>query len=72
LPPADSHRRRRILALALFAALVAVLASAGVASADIFSPESGPSPNANRIDTLYWLVFAVALVVFIGVEGTIF
>jgi cytochrome c oxidase subunit II len=72
LRPADSHRRRRILALALFAALVAVLASAGLASADVFSPESGPSPNANRIDTLYWLIFAVALVVFIGVEGVLF
>jgi cytochrome c oxidase subunit 2 len=72
LPPADSHRRRRILALALFAALVAILASAGVASADLWSPESGPSPNANRIDTLYWLIFAVALVVFIGVEGVLF
>jgi cytochrome c oxidase subunit II len=72
LRPADPHRRRRILALALFAALVAVLASAGVASADLLSPESGPSPNANRIDTLYWLIFAVALVVFIGVEGAIF
>jgi cytochrome c oxidase subunit II len=52
--------------------LVAVLASAGLASADVFSPESGPSPNANRIDTLYWLIFAVALVVFIGVEGVLF
>ena len=70
--PADSHRRRRVLALALFAALVAVLASAGVASADLLSPESGPSPNANRIDTLYWLIFAVALVVFLGVEGVLF
>jgi cytochrome c oxidase subunit II len=72
LRPADPHRRRRIIALALFAALVAVLASAGVASADLLSPESGPSPNANRIDTLYWLIFAVALVVFIGVEGVLF
>jgi cytochrome c oxidase subunit II len=72
LRPAAPHRRRRILALALFAALVAVLASAGLASADVFSPESGPSPNANRIDTLYWLIFAVALVVFIGVEGVLF
>jgi cytochrome c oxidase subunit II len=72
LRPAAPHRRRRILALALFAAVVAVLASAGLASADVFSPESGPSPNANRIDTLYWLIFAVALVVFIGVEGVLF
>ena len=65
-------RRRRAVALALFAAVVAVLASTGVASADLLSPESGGSPNADRIDTLYWLIFAVALVVFIGVEGVIF
>ena len=72
MAPADPHRRRRRLALAFVAVLVAVLASTGVASADLLSPESGGSPNADRIDTLYWLVFAVALVVFIGVEGTIF
>jgi cytochrome c oxidase subunit 2 len=72
LPPAAPIRRRRVLALALLAALVAVLASAGVASADLLSPESGGSPNADRIDTLYWLIFAVALVVFIGVEGLLF
>jgi cytochrome c oxidase subunit 2 len=65
-------RRRRVLALALLVALVAVLASAAGASADLLSPESGGSPNADRIDTLYWLVFAIALVVFIGVEGVLF
>jgi cytochrome c oxidase subunit II len=72
LPPADPHRRRRIIALALFASIVAILVAATGASADLLSPESGPSPNANRIDTLYWLIFAVALVVFIGVEGVLF
>ena len=70
--PASSIRRRRALGLALFAAGVAVLASAAVAPADLLSPQSGGSPNADRIDTLYWLVFAVALVVFIGVEGLLF
>jgi cytochrome c oxidase subunit II len=58
--------------LALFAVLVAVLASAAVAPADLLSPESGGSPNADEIDSLYWLIFAVALVVFIGVEGLLF
>jgi cytochrome c oxidase subunit 2 len=72
LRPAALHRRRRVLALAFVAVLVAVLASTGVASADLLSPESGGSPNADRIDTLYWLIFAVALVVFLGVEGAIF
>jgi cytochrome c oxidase subunit 2 len=72
LRPAPLIRRRRALGLALFAALVAVLASAAVAPADLLSPESGGSPNADQIDSLYWLIFAVALVVFIGVEGLLF
>lgn len=55
--------------LALFAALAGVLLLAPVASADIFSPESGGSSNADDIDTLYWFVMAVAIIVFIGVEG---
>ena len=70
--PAAPIRRRRTIVLALFAAAVALVASTGVASADLLSPESGGSPNADRIDTLYWLIFAVALVVFIGVEGVLF
>jgi cytochrome c oxidase subunit 2 len=72
LRPAPLNRRRRALGLALFAVLVAVLASAAVAPADLLSPESGGSPNADQIDSLYWLIFAVALVVFIGVEGLLF
>jgi cytochrome c oxidase subunit 2 len=72
LPPAAPNRRRRALALALFGALVAILASAAVSGADLLSPESGGSPNADRIDTLYWLIFAIALVVFVGVEGVLF
>ena len=41
------------------------------ASPDLLTPESGGSPNADDIDTLYWLIFAVALVVFVGVEGAL-
>jgi cytochrome c oxidase subunit 2 len=63
---------RRACVLALLAALVAVLATAGVASADLLTPESGGSPNADRIDTLYKLVLVVAAVVFVGVEGALF
>jgi cytochrome c oxidase subunit 2 len=62
--------RRHILLLTLLA-FVASLAVAPAAMADLFSPESGGSPNANRIDTLYWIVFAVGVVVFIGVEGVL-
>jgi cytochrome c oxidase subunit 2 len=72
LRPAAPILRRRALGLAFFAVVVAVLASAAVAPADLLSPESGGSPNGDRIDTLYWLIFAVALVVFIGVEGLLF
>jgi len=69
LPVAIS--RRRAFGLALFASLVAVLAFASVGWANTFSPESGGSPNADKIETLWWLVFAVALVVFVGVEGVL-
>src|SRR5262245_9955675 len=45
---------------------------AGSASAEFFSPESGGSPNADKIDTLYKLILGVAAVVFVGVEGALF
>jgi cytochrome c oxidase subunit 2 len=72
LRPAPSIRRRRAFGLALFVSFVAVLAFASVGWANTFSPESGGSPNADKIETLWWLIFAVALVVFIGVEGLLF
>ena len=43
----------------------------GPASADFWTPESGGSPNADDIDTLYKIVLAVAVVVFFGVEGAL-
>ena len=60
------------MALALLAALGGSLLLAGPASADWLTPESGPSPNANDIDSLYKLIGVIALVVFIGVEGALF
>jgi cytochrome c oxidase subunit II len=72
LRPAPSIRRRRTFGLALLVSFVAVLAFASVGWANTFSPESGGSPNADKIETLWWLIFAVALVVFIGVEGLLF
>ncbi len=36
-----------------------------------FTPESGGSPNANSIDTLYKIVLYIALVVFVVVEGAL-
>ncbi len=37
--------------------------------ASLLTPESGGSPNADEIDSLYKIVLVFALVIFIGVEG---
>jgi cytochrome c oxidase subunit 2 len=70
--PCQSIRRRRVLALSLAAALLTPLAFAATAFGDALSPESGGSPQADSIDTLYWLVMVVAIIVFLGVEGALF
>jgi cytochrome c oxidase subunit 2 len=61
----------RRLILTLLAVVTGALLLAPVASADLLTPESGGSPNADDIDTLYKFVFAVALIVFVGVEGVL-
>jgi cytochrome c oxidase subunit 2 len=71
LAPARSRTRRRVFALSLLAAIVGILALSGVASADFWTPESGGSPQADSIDTLYKIILAVAAVVFFGVEGVL-
>lgn len=71
LDPAPLRTRRRVFTLTLFAAILGVLALAGVASADFWTPESGGSANADSIDTLYKIILAVAAVVFLGVEGVL-
>jgi len=63
--------RVRLLLPALLIAVGGLLALSPLASADIFSPESGASPNADAIDSLYWLLFALSVVVFLGVEGAL-
>jgi cytochrome c oxidase subunit II len=63
--------RRRQLALALAAAGVALLALAPAASAGIFTPEHGGSPNADEIDRLYRIVLYVSIPIFLIVEGTL-
>jgi cytochrome c oxidase subunit 2 len=70
--PRHVIRRRRTLALVVGVALLASLALAATAFGDAFSPESGGSPQADQIDTLYWLVMVVAIIVFVGVEGALF
>jgi cytochrome c oxidase subunit 2 len=67
MPPS----RRSKLILAFAAAALVSLAVAGPASADFWTPESGGSPNADKIDTLYKLILAVAAAVFFGVEGAL-
>ncbi|MEA2291030.1 MAG: cytochrome c oxidase subunit [Solirubrobacteraceae bacterium] len=70
-PLTQNRRRRRALAAVLPIAVLAPLALAPSAFAGIFLPESGGSPNAEGIKTLYILLALLGLVIFIGVEGLI-
>jgi cytochrome c oxidase subunit 2 len=65
-------RNRRLAALLALAAmgLIALVASPA-ALADAFTPESGGSPNADSIDSLYKIILYVAIVIFLIVEGTL-
>jgi cytochrome c oxidase subunit 2 len=56
-----------ICALTLLAALVL----APDALANIITPQSGGSPNADRISNLYSITLIIAAVIFVGVEGTL-
>ena len=57
--------------LALAAGLAALLLLAPGASADVFTPESGGSPNADDIDSLYKIVLYVGILIFLIVEGVL-
>jgi cytochrome c oxidase subunit 2 len=61
----------RRLILTLLAVVAGALLLVPVASADLITPESGGSPNADDIDTLYKYVLVVAAIVFVGVEATL-
>jgi cytochrome c oxidase subunit II len=65
------RRTRVVLLAALVAALTALLLVVPGASADLLTPESGGSQNANDIDTLYKITLYVAIVIFLIVEGTL-
>jgi cytochrome c oxidase subunit 2 len=71
LAPARSRTRRRVFTGTLLAALAGGLLLASCASADLLTPESGGSPNADSIDSLYKIILGVAIVVFVGVEGAL-
>ena len=62
---------RRVFLAALSAAVLACLVAAPSAFADAFTPESGGSPNADDIDTLYKLTLYIGIVIFLLVWGTL-
>jgi cytochrome c oxidase subunit II len=64
-------RIRRRLLLAVPTAVGGALLAAPKAHAGLLFPESGGSPNADSIHTLYVMVFVLALFIFAGVEGTL-
>jgi len=61
---------RRLLPPAGLIAL-ALLVHPGHALADALTPESGGSPNADAIDTLYKIILAIAVVILVIVEGSL-
>jgi cytochrome c oxidase subunit 2 len=61
--------RARLLVAALAALLL--LALPAVALGDALTPESGGSPNADAIDTLYKIVLGIAVVILLIVEGSL-
>lgn len=63
------HNRTMLAVLAL--GLAALLLAAPSAMAGAIFPESGGSPNADDISTLYEITFYIGLVIFIGVEGAL-
>jgi cytochrome c oxidase subunit II len=70
LPAVPPHLRRLALLALTLGALLALLV-APTAMADMFTPESGGSSNADDIDSLYKIIFYVGIVIFLIVEGTL-
>lgn len=62
---------RRLLLAALAAVVLASLAAAPSAFADVLTPESGGSGNADDIDTLYKITFYIGVAIFLLVWGTL-
>jgi cytochrome c oxidase subunit II len=61
-------RPRLLATLALFAVLALAIAGGAVASGGGFSPVAPRSPNADRIEATYWLVFGFSAAIFLVVE----
>jgi len=71
LPALRSLTPRSSALIAAVAAIVLALVASPAALADTFTPESGGSPNADSIDSLYKIILYVAIVIFLIVEGTL-
>jgi cytochrome c oxidase subunit II len=73
-PRSDSRRGARVVPLLVvaFALVMCGLLTAGPAWGDAFSPESGPTRNAQDIDTLYWILFGLGMAVIGLVWGILF
>jgi cytochrome c oxidase subunit 2 len=72
--PTPNHAGRKLgrkLTLACGLCLLISMTAAPAAMAGILLPESGGSPNADQISSLYKITLYVSLVVFIGVEGAL-
>ena len=71
LPALRPSTPRLAVLVALAAGVLIALVASPAALADTFTPESGGSPNADSIDSLYKIILYVAIVIFIIVEGTL-
>jgi cytochrome c oxidase subunit 2 len=71
LAPVPARHRRRLLVLALAVGIGGLLALPSAALAGAIAPESGGSPNADEIKSLYEILLYVALFVFVTVEGAL-
>jgi len=67
----DRYFKARRLACVIALAAGLALLIAPTAFAGFATPESGGSPNANRISDLYDVALVIALIVFVGVEGAL-
>ena len=75
-PASGLHILRRRMLKVLFtrgltAALAGLALAPAAASAGAFFPEKGGSENADKIWTLYLLIFVLAWIVFLGVAGAL-
>jgi cytochrome c oxidase subunit 2 len=61
----------RYLGFAVAVAVYTGLFSAETAFADFQSPFTPASPNAAQVTNLFWIIIAIAAVIFVGVEGAL-